>query len=170
VALGLALPAIAACDAWQIDADVQWGADRRPLHFHLAGKATAPPPSAQSSSPELEDFLAAFARLQSNWRVDLQPAILDLPGAGLCVPDLAFVRDGDGARIFFELLGFWSREAVWRRVELVRCGLPHRILFAASRNLRVGEAVLDDVPHAALYVFGRTPSAKAVLAHLDRLA
>ena len=62
----------------------------------------------------------------------------------LCVPDLAFVRERDGARVHFELLGFWSREAVWRRVELVRAGLPHRILFAVSRSLRVGEAVLDD--------------------------
>jgi uncharacterized protein len=169
LALGLALPAIASCDAWQIDADVRWGADRRPLHFQLEGKAVAAPPSS-ASSPELEAFVAAFERLPGDWRVDREPAILDLPGVGLCVPDLTFVRDRDGARVFFELLGFWSREAVWRRVELARAGLPHRILFAASRSLRVGEAVLDDVPHAALYVFGRTPNAKAVLGHLDRLA
>ena len=54
------------------------------------------------------------------------------------------MRARDGARVHFELLGFWSREAVWRRVELVRAGLPHRILFAVSKGLRVGEAVLDD--------------------------
>ena len=96
--------------------------------------------------------------------------MLDLPGAGLCVPDLAFVRARDGARVHFELLGFWSRDAVWRRVELVRAGLPHRILFAVSKGLRVGEAVLDETPTAALYVFARVIAAKQVLDRIERLA
>ena len=49
-----------------------------------------------------------------------------------------------GAPVYLEVLGFWSREAVWRRVELVERGLPHRILFAVSKHLRVSEAALDD--------------------------
>ena len=110
--------------------------------------------AAPSLPDELAAFVTAFERLDSGWRVDREPAVLDLPGAGMCVPDLAFVRARDGARVHFELLGFWSREAVWRRVELVRAGLPHKILFAASKGLRVGEAVLDETPTAALYVFG----------------
>ena len=114
--------------------------------------------------------MTAFERLDSGWRIDREPAVLDLPGAGMCVPDLAFVRARDGARVHFELLGFWSREAVWRRVELVRAGLPHKILFAASKGLRVGEAVLDETPTAALYVFARVIAAKQVLDRIERLA
>ena len=144
--LGLALPAIAACDRWSIEADVRWGATAARSGFE---SAAAPSPAAAVAAPpplpdELAAFVSAFERLDSDWRVDQTPAVLDLPGAGLCVPDLAFVRARDGARVHFELLGFWSREAVWRRVELVRAGLPHRILFAVSKGLRVGEAVLDE--------------------------
>jgi predicted nuclease of restriction endonuclease-like RecB superfamily len=168
--LGLALPALAACGRWSIDADVAWGADRRPLRFRLAGVASDAGVIPPSLPDGIATLVAAFDKLASGWRVDLEPAVLDLPGAGLCVPDLAFVRDADGARVFFELLGFWSREAVWRRVELVRAGLPHRILFAASRALRVSESVLEDATSAALYVFARVPSAKQVLAHVERLA
>ena len=171
--LGLALPAIAGCDSWSIEADVRWGADRRPLKFRVGGGAMAGiageagPPSLPD---ELAAFVTAFERLDSGWRVDREPAVLDLPGAGMCVPDLAFVRARDGARVYFELLGFWSREAVWRRVELVRAGLPHKILFAASKGLRVGEAVLDETPTAALYVFARVIAAKQVLDRIERLA
>lgn len=170
--LGLALPTIAGCDRWSIEADVRWGNDRRPLRFRAAGAAvasdaaTAPPPLPD----DLAAFVAAFERLESGWRIDREPAVLDLPGAGVCVPDLAFVRARDGARVHFELLGFWSREAVWKRVELVRAGLPHRILFAVSKTLRVGESVLDDAPHAALYVFTRVISAKHVLQRIEQLA
>jgi hypothetical protein len=169
--LGLALPAIAACDRWAIEADVRWGNDRRPLRFRIGGGALSIADDAAPSLPdELAAFVTAFERLESGWRVDRAPAVLDLPGAGLCVPDLTFVRDSDGARVHFELLGFWSREAVWRRVELVRAGLPHRILFAVSKALRVGEAVLDEAPTAALYVFARVIAAKQVLERIERLA
>ncbi len=171
LALALALPAIAACDTWVIDADVRWGAERRPLRFRLAGTATDVGIATPAELPEeLARLVDAFERLESDWHVEREPAVLDLPGAGLCVPDLTFVRRDDGARVHFELLGFWSREAVWRRVELVRAGLPHRILFAASRALRVGETVLEDSPTAALYVFTRVLAAKEVLARLEQLA
>jgi predicted nuclease of restriction endonuclease-like RecB superfamily len=177
--LGLALPAIAACDVWSLEADVRWGVGRTPLRFSIAGESTAvgvvPGPSLP---PELESLVTAFDKLRSDWRVERDPAVLDLPGVGLCVPDLAFVRPlgrapdagGDEVRVYFELLGFWSREAVWRRVDLVRAGLPHKVLFAASRDLRVSEELLDDAPSGALYVFARTPSARAVLARLEALA
>lgn len=171
--LGLGLPVIAACDAWSIEADVAWGADRRALKFRADGGAVAPAHAAEPPAlpDELASFVAAFDALASGWRIDREPAILDIPGAGMCVPDLAFVRARDGARVFFELLGFWSREAVWRRIDLVRAGLPHRILFAVSKTLRVGEAVLDDTtPTAALYVFTRVMNAKQVLARIEELA
>jgi len=170
--LGLALPAITACDVWSIEAEVRWGSERRPLRFRTGGAAVVSANDAAGPAlpDELAAFVAAFERLDSDWRVDREPAVLDLPGAGVCVPDLAFVRARDGARVHFELLGFWSREAVWRRVELVRAGLPHRILFAVSKALRVGEAVLDDTPTAALYIFTRVIGAKQVLDRLESLA
>jgi predicted nuclease of restriction endonuclease-like RecB superfamily len=138
----------------------------------LAGESAAPPtPDTVAPIPdEVATLAAAFERLGSGWRVDREPAVLDLPGAGLCVPDLVFVRERDAARVYFELLGFWSREAVWRRVALVQAGLPHRILFAASRSLRVGEAVLDDSSTAALYSFARVVNAREILKRIERLA
>ncbi len=169
--LGLALPAIAACDSWSIEADVRWGADRRPLRFRIGGGAVAVDAASPPPLPdELAAFVTAFERLDSGWRVDQAPAVLDLPGAGVCVPDLAFVRARDRARVHFELLGFWSRETVWRRIELVRAGLPHRILFAVSKGLRVGEEVLDETPTAALYVFARVIAAKQVLDRIEQIA
>jgi predicted nuclease of restriction endonuclease-like RecB superfamily len=173
--LALALPAIAACDTWSIEADVRWGADRRPLRFRTGGAGVADSAPADDGPAsgwpdELATFVAAFERAETGWRIEREPAVLDLPGAGLCVPDLAFVRARDGSRVFFELLGFWSREAVFRRIDLVRAGLPDKILFAASKSLRVGEGLLDDAQGAALYVFSRVLAVRPVLAHLERLA
>jgi predicted nuclease of restriction endonuclease-like RecB superfamily len=170
--LALALPAIAECDTWSLEADVRWGADRRPAIFRLEGAAGAPSTAPAPAPTAVDALVAGFEKLGSDWRVERDPAVLDLPGVGLCVPDLAFKRDrgGRGERVFFELLGFWSREAVWRRVDLVRAGLPHLVLFAVSRDLRVSEDVLPDDAPGALYVFTRTPSPRAVLERLEALA
>jgi uncharacterized protein len=181
--LGLALPAIAGCDSWTLEADVLWGPERRPARFYLRGDDTAvrtllPEPPPLPRPDMVAGLVEAFEKLASPWTIDREPSVLDLPGVGLCVPDLAFERELPGrpagvpvrVRVYLEVLGFWSREAVWKRVDLVRAGLPHRILFAVSRDLRVSEDVLSDAPSGALYVFSRVPNARTVLARLELLA
>jgi hypothetical protein len=66
-------------------------------------------------------------------------------------------------------MGYWSRAAVWKRVELVQAGLSQRILFAVSARLRVSEAVLDGELPGALYVYKRTMSARAIAERLEEL-
>jgi hypothetical protein len=66
-------------------------------------------------------------------------------------------------------MGYWSRDAVWKRVELVQGGLPHRILFAVGARLRVSEDVLGDELPGMLYVYKQTMSARAIAERLDAL-
>jgi predicted nuclease of restriction endonuclease-like RecB superfamily len=84
------------------------------------------------------------------------------------VPDLVFVRGKE--TIYFEALGSWSREAVFRRVDLVERGLAEKILFAVSARLRVSEEVIADDAAAALYVYKATMKARAIADRLERLA
>jgi hypothetical protein len=88
-------------------------------------------------------------------------AILTLPGIGTCVPDLE-LKGKDGRVAYVEVLGFWSRDAVWRRVELAEKGLGARVVFCVSSRLRVSEEVLSGELPAALYVYKGTMSARAV--------
>ncbi|HEX7942160.1 MAG TPA: hypothetical protein VF488_10170, partial [Gemmatimonadaceae bacterium] len=52
----------------------------------------------------------------------------------------------------------------------VEAGLAHRIVFAVGQHLRVSEAALDAELPAALYVYKRTMSAKAIVERVDALA
>jgi hypothetical protein len=115
-------------------------------------------------------LVEALRAAATPWQVAPAGAILDLPGVGLCVPDLVFEHSRTGECVYLEVMGFWSREAVWRRVELVAAGLGERILFAVSERLRVSEQVLGDDLPGALYVYKRVMSARAVLERIDRLA
>jgi predicted nuclease of restriction endonuclease-like RecB superfamily len=166
--LALVLPALEACDAWKLEADVRWGKDRTPLVFRLEGARGTGKVEEAPLPDEVAALVRGFERLGGPWRVAQSRAILDLPGQGLCVPDLVFTQGDDS--IYFEAMGYWSREAVFRRIDLVERGLTERILFAVSARLRVSEELLGDRPSAALYVYKGTMSARAVAERLDELA
>jgi predicted nuclease of restriction endonuclease-like RecB superfamily len=174
--LAMVLPALEGCDAWRLEADVRWGKDRLPLTFRLSGRAadaTSVDVAASELPDEVEALRSAFANLGTAWRVSINTEILELPGIGLSVPDIVFERrtqSGDTDRVYLEVMGYWSRAAVWKRVELVQAGLPMRVLFAVSAHLLVSEEVLgDDVP-AALYVYKRAMNARSIAERLDALA
>ncbi len=167
--LSLLLPALEACDVFELRAEVLWGAHRTPLSFvhrHVR-RSRAGEPSAVRD--EIATLCKDFEALDSRWHPKISEDLLDLPGSGVCVPDLRFEHPDDPQPIFFELLGFWSREAVFRRVEWAERGLGKRIVFGVSSKLRVSESVLDADTHAALYVFKGKPSARALERKLDAL-
>lgn len=171
--LALALPALLACDRVVLEARVRWGKARQPLTFRLeagARRGSDGEGRAGELPEEVRAVVEGFRRLGSVWRVSAASDLLDLPGVGLCVPDLLFEHGETGERVYFEVLGFWSRDAVWKRVELVQGGLPETILFAVSSRLRVSERVLDREDHAALYVYKGAMSPRAIERKLEVLA
>jgi uncharacterized protein len=170
--LALVLPALESCDEWKLQADIRWGKERTPLVFRLSGGSRSAAAEAPPLPDEVEAFVQAFAALKTEWSVAANTDILEFAGVGLAVPDLVFERwrPGGRDRLYFEVMGYWSRAAVWRRVELVQAGLVDKVLFAVSAHLRVSEDVLEaDLP-SALYVYKRTMSARAVVERLEFLA
>lgn len=173
LALALGLPAIRACASWELRAKVYWGKARTPLSFTLSSETDAArAPASPGQRPEVDKVLVKWAKRQTDWRVEVASALLDMPGHGICVPDLTFTHAKTGVVVHLEVLGFWSRDAVWRRVEWAEGALPQlgaRILFAVPSRLRVSEEVLD-ASSSALYVFKGALVPKTLEAHLDALA
>ena len=166
--LALLLPALEACENVTLSADLRWGKKREVLKFSLElaqAEAFEPAPPRD----EIKHLLDAFAAADG-WRAEPAQEVLDLPGIGLCVPDLCFTNQATGEQILCEVLGFWNRQAVWRRVELVEKGLTTKIVFVVSARLRVSEEVLGDAESAALYVYKGAINPKALQRKLDELA
>jgi uncharacterized protein len=169
--LALVLPALEECDVLKLTAELRWGKAREPLRFRHEHRTPARAAAREALLPdEVAALLDAFRALNTPWRVEPSRDILELPGVGLCVPDLVFYHRETGEVVHLEVMGYWSRDAVWRRVELVEAGLPARILFAVSSRLRVSEEVLPADAPGALYVYKGTMSARAVARKLDGLA
>ena len=171
VRLALFLPSVLACASFQVEAEVLWGKEREKLTFAIDpshGLTVASAREPAGVAPDLELFCEAFRRLESPWSVSANERIFALPGEVVCVPDLVFASKETGEEVFLEAFGFWSRAAVWKRVELLRKGFPARIVLAVGKQLRVSEEVLEDDDAGELYVYKRTISPREVLERLNR--
>jgi predicted nuclease of restriction endonuclease-like RecB superfamily len=166
--LAMFVPSLLSCASFRLRADVLWGKLRTPAFFELSSEdgLVSHLFEPNASSPEIDTFRAAFDRLSSEWKVAENEHIFALPGEVVCVPDLVFTSAETGEEVYLEAFGFWSRDAVFRRVELIRKGFPARILLAVSKKLRVSEEVLGEDEGGEVYVYANTMSPRAVL---DRL-
>jgi hypothetical protein len=161
--LALLVPVLDACEAYALEASIRWGKEKSPYVFRLSGGRGADVSIAPDET--VSDVARALANL--GWDATPNVEIFDLPGVGLCIPDLVLAK-GTG-RVFVEILGFWSRAAVWKRVELVEKGLAPPIVFAVSARLRVSEDVLPEDAPSALYVYKGAISARALSAKAEAL-
>lgn len=168
--LALTLPVLEGCDVLELTAELAWGKNKQRLRFeyrHVSSRSG----EAESLSlrDDVRELMDEFAALGTKWRCAQADEILNLPGAGLCVPDLVFERGKGSKPVYVELLGYWSRDAVWRRIELVEQGLLQNIVFMASSKLRVSEEALES-ESAALYVFRGRPNARALERKLSEIS
>ena len=176
--MALLVPTLRATGDFELSADLQWGHGRERTKFHCShhvGSDKAgdcePAETPNSGNEELERLTADLSQLLSKFKVEPASALIDLPGIGLTLPDLTFTdRENPSCRIHFELLGYWSRSSVWKRVEMVEAGLPEPVIFGVNQRLRVSEEVLEANASGALYVFRGQPNAKTLLQRVEQLA
>ena len=131
-------------------------------------RASEPPPTLAPHLPDEVQALLDGTRALARDRIALARRGRErrssiIRGSACASRISSSVTRGGGEPVYVEVLGFWSRDAVWKRVELAQQGLGARIVFCASSRLRVSAEVLADDASAALYVFKGKPSARALL-------
>ena len=168
--LALVLPALEACSSLDIEAEVRWSERSRSLKFrHRGGAKSVNDDASPGLRSEVVELVEAIRALGGGWEASPAERIFDLPGVGVCVPDLRLLRNRDGADVFVEVLGYWSRATVWKRVELAERGMGERILFCVSSRLRVSEEVLDESDSAGLYVYKGKMNPQALIRKAEEL-
>lgn len=164
------LPAVLRCTRWRLRAEVLWGKRKERCVLELGHDAGLTPRDRRITgvAPELAGFVAGFERLDSAWDVAENDEIIALPGEAVCVPDLIFTHRQTGEEVFLEAFGFWSRQAVWQRIEtLQRSEFDGRIILAVGKHLRVSEELLEEDDAGQIYVYKTKMRPKPILERLD---
>lgn len=148
------LPSLLHADSWELSAELLWGANKERRLLSLSSKDGLVPMGVEKGTYRTREevwFVERFAALKSNpWTLDPHPPLVKLPGGQLVIPDYA-LRHPDGRVAYLEILGFWRRGSLEKRLQLQREGSRPHLLLAVSSNLQGSVEALGEVPEGILY-------------------
>ena len=169
------LPAIASGDSWSFKADLIYRhKNNRILHFEES-KSTAPVFASffgEDSSPIFdssveEKFASSFNSLNTGWELRREPEPL-IAGRHVLIPDFSFEKYG--IKLFMEIVGFWTKEYIERKLSKLSSLSPDtEIIVAVNETLRCSESKLSAVKAALLLTYSKEVPLEPILSHLRTL-
>ena len=160
------LPALIACGDWQMQAVVQTRRSAWQLALDLTsddGLSSHLPPPQDFDSDVEQTFAEKWGdQPRDGWQLIREGDILHR-GQSVFVPDFVF-EHGDGRRVLFEIVGFWTPEYLQAKAKTLEKFADERIVLAVS------ETAGKQVPELAsgAIVFKSAPAIKDVLGRLKR--
>lgn len=163
------LPALLLCEDWRLSAKVELGRGRTLRRFELTpeqGLVTHARDVGAWLPDLIEAFADRFAELTTDWTVDREVPLLNL-GGELVVPDFRFVH-AEGFEASMEVLGYWRRGGVARRLEVLADGGAPNLILAVDQSLRLGDEGVKGLS-GPVVPFREIPNARTVLRALEKL-
>ena len=158
------LPTLLHCKAFDLRAEVLWGAQKKAKTFALSGTDGLRSHTADfgmHTPKELETLLANLRDQDTGWEVDADPH--PLPAGGTTwVPDFSLTHADGGKAVHVELLGFWRKLDVEAHYKRLKAALPGRFVLVVSEAYRADEDG-EFASGPEVYRFKRTPVPAAVV-------
>jgi predicted nuclease of restriction endonuclease-like RecB superfamily len=158
---------------WKLTATVLWGPTRQPCRFQVgpeAGLRSHLPDTGAWTTPEQGWFRERWDALgDTGWDLTDQTLPIPLGHEAVVLPDFTFTHRADGRRASLDIVGFWRKDWLARRMEALKAHGPGNLVLAVSRKLHVAE---DDLAELAGEVvsFAQIVPARDVLAAVERVA
>jgi predicted nuclease of restriction endonuclease-like RecB superfamily len=136
------LRAAASTGDWRLEATVDDRGTERLLELSsddLAVPDAEPVAEVDYDSGVEREFAARFEALDLDWTLVREPDVL-AAGDRLMVPDFAFEYEFGDARVYFEIMGFWTPEYVQKKLDQLE-QTDERLLVAVDADLGVGEEI-----------------------------
>ena len=165
------LPALLHCKAFELRAEVRWGAEKKEKQFTLVPADGLKPFTADfgmHQPREVRDFASNFRDTVPDWLLSDDPQLL--PAAGTTwVPDFTLTHHKSGRAVHVEVLGFWRKLDIEAHYRRLKQALPGQFLLVVSEAYRTDEAT-EFKAGGEVYRYKRTPVAADVAAAAGRVA
>ena len=155
---------------WKLNATVLWTRARHKKLLEIQSTdALAPYTRDQGAYQSREQlwFRERFEKLDTEWTLSEGQGPIELAGHGLVLPDFTFENDGRVAHL--EIIGFWKKDSLERRLKLLNRYGPGNIVLAISRKRRSSKTVPDGFNGPIVEFAEVIPPAK-VLTAVDAIA
>jgi predicted nuclease of restriction endonuclease-like RecB superfamily len=166
IQMAVFLPALLLCKGWRMRAEVQ--AKRGSVaYFELSSEQTRLRSHYATASgyenPVIEKLAEAWGRAGGEWSLERSGEVISL-GESAFIPDFV-LRNSAGARVFLELLGFWTPEHLRERLlEFDHAGIKNFILAAWDELRGSRDPVTNVPPNTIIFKRSLDPSVVALMA------
>jgi predicted nuclease of restriction endonuclease-like RecB superfamily len=170
------LPTIVSGDSWNFKADlIDRKKNNRILHFEEDNNSAPEFASLFAyeeqqplfdSSVE-EKFASKFNSLNTGWLLQREPEPL-VAGRHVLIPDFSFEKYGH--KIFMEIVGFWTKEYIERKLSKLASLSPEtEIIVALNENLRCSESKLSEIKAVMILPYSKDVPLEPIISHLKAL-
>jgi predicted nuclease of restriction endonuclease-like RecB superfamily len=166
IQMAVFLPALLLCKGWRMRAEIH-ATRGRAAFFELSSEQTRLRSHYLSAdayeNPVIEKLATTWSKAGGEWTLEPSGEVIDL-GDSAFIPDFVLRRE-DGARVFLEVLGFWTPEHLRERLLEFDHARIKNFILAAWDELRGSRDPLTNVPPNTI-VFKRSldPSVVALMA------
>lgn len=169
--LAMFLPTLLHCKAFDLRANIRWGAERKEKVFHLSGLDglhSHTPDFGVYTPPELQMFADTFATKVKGWILDTDPHPI-LLASGVWVPDFKLTHAKSGKEVFVEVFGFWRKGDIEQHYKNLSKGASGKFVLCVSEQMRADAE--DEVTFGnGVYRYKRTPLPEEVARMAEKVA
>ncbi len=158
------LPTLLHCKAFDLQASVKWGAERKEKSFTLSGTdglKSHLPDFGVYTPPELEQFADSFAKKIEGWLISSDPNPVSLLD-GIWVPDFKLTHPGSGKEVFVEIIGFWRKVDIETLYKRLKKQMPGKFVLCISEQYRADKEEKVDFGEG-VYRYRKTPLPEEVV-------
>jgi predicted nuclease of restriction endonuclease-like RecB superfamily len=151
------LPALLLTRTWTMTAQLAWEGNKPDATFVLTsreGLVSHYRARGQWVSDEEEMFEQRFAEVDAArpWRLAREGAVLTLPGGQVIVPNYTLTHE-DGRVVYVEIVGFWKKEHLERRLALLEQA-PWPLVLVVSERMKAERAKVAATPDRVVFYKG----------------
>ena len=158
------LPALLLADCWRLEAEVGWEPRQPPSLFRLTAEEGLQSHYRDRGTWVSDEEKALRSKLEKGkdgWRIVDEPRMITLQNGEVLVPDLV-MRHDDGREAMVDIVWFWKKGSLERKLASLKHGAPPNLIFAVSERLKTDEEEMEDLPISVLRFKGILPSPKIV--------
>lgn len=154
---------------WRLQATVLWTKARHKKTLvldHTQGFVSHYRDTGSYEPREVAYFRERFEAKERDWTLRAGSRPLSLAGRSVLVPDFTLIRGRD--RVHLDIVGFWRREWLVRRLELLQRSGPKNLILAVSNKLSGSKEALEGF-EGAVVPFSQVLSPSKVIAAAEAL-
>lgn len=153
---------------WTLEAEVLWtkaNHRKRLVVDHTMGLVSTRRDTGSYLTKTHQHFDTRWDAKPRAWNRSTEVQPLTLGPHGVVLPDYAF--EHQGRTIYLEIIGFWRKETLQRRLDLLARYPEHQLVLAVSKRLLADKSALGDLAEQVL-VYSEVLSPAKVIRALDQ--